>query len=344
MNKKKLILLILALTLALSLSACGKKEEQAVENPYPEKNVTMVVPYGAGGTTDLAGRALANALEKELGVTVVVENQAGASGAVGTEAVMSAKHDGYTLLLSADSLGTQRVMGLSDYSYHDFAVISPVTNDPKVIVVAADSEYRIIEDLLLDMKARPGKVQMSYTGPGGSGHIQSLIYNKLGYEMALTAYSGGKDCIVSVLGHDTQFTNSNYSTVRPYLEAGTLRLLAVSDMNRIAEYPDVPTLREIIPGSEQYFCVEFTPLTLLVPDDTPEAVVKTLREATDKALHSEEFLSYAEENSLDCLFDTYKTEEERAAYYDSWESYVSWLLYDAGASQRSPEEFDIPRP
>ena len=331
-------IILLCILLAASLAGCGKADA------FPSKTVTMVVPYSAGGTTDLAGRALAEALEQELGVTVVVENKAGASGAIGTEAVLDAKHDGYTLLLSADSLGTQRVMGLSDCSYHDFTVLSPVTNDPKVIVVSAESEYETIDDLLDDMKARPGKVQMSYTGPGGSGHVQALIYNKLGYDMALTAYAGGKDCIVSVLGGDTQFTNSNYSTVRPYLEADSLRLLAVSDSNRLADCPEIPTLAEIIPGSADLFRTEFTPLTLLVPADTPEDRTAVLREATEKALRSEAFLAYATENSLDCLFEKYDTPEKQEAFYTNWESTVSWLLYDAGAAQKSPEEFSIPRP
>ncbi len=334
-----LALLLLLLTLAAAFSGCAKKDAA-----FPAKAVTIVVPYSAGGTTDLTGRALAKALEEELGVTVVVENKAGASGAIGTEYVASAKKDGYTLLLSADSLGTQRVMGLSDYSYGDFEVLSPVTNDPKVIVVAAGSPYETLEALFGDLKARPGKVRMSYTGPGGSGHIQSLIYEKLGYKAALTAYSGGKDCIVSVLGGDTDFTNSNYSTVRPYVEAGQLRILAVSEKDPIPGLAGVPTVRETVPGSDDLFRVEFTPLTLLAPQGVEANVLETLKAATARALRSEAFLAYCGDNSLDRLFEKYDTADKQNAYYAAWESIVSWLLWDAGAAQRSPEEFGIPRP
>lgn len=187
----------------------------------------MIIPYGAGGTTDLVGRQLAIALEKQLGQTIIVENKAGASGSVGTEAALEAKPDGYTLLLTADSLGTQRVMGISEMSYGDFSPILPIANDPKVMVVAKDSPYETIQDLLDAMKENPGKIKMSYTGPGGSGHIQALLLNRYGYEPALTAYNSGAEGITAVMGHQVDFTNSNYSTVASYIESGDLKLLAV---------------------------------------------------------------------------------------------------------------------
>ena len=207
---KKLLAALLAATMVLGLAACGSSPSTGSSDPeppaaaqpdaapeetpkidFPTSSLTMIIPYGAGGTTDLVGRQLAIALEKQLGQSVIVSNQAGASGTVGLQATLDAPADGYTFALAAESLFTCRVMGISEMSTADFSAISAVASDPKVLVVASHSKYETIEDLLNEIHANPGKVQMSYTGPGGSGHIQALLMNRYGYEPALTAYASG---------------------------------------------------------------------------------------------------------------------------------------------------------
>ena len=328
----------------LLLMACCLTSLGAQAGAYPERPITLIVPYGAGGTTDLTARQLAIQLGRHLGVPLTVINQGGASGAIGTRSALSAPADGYTLLVSADSLGTQRVMGISDMSYGDFRVIAPLTYDPKVIVVAGDSEYTTMEALLKDMQARPGQVKMSYTGPGGSGHVQSLILNRFGFKPALTAYPGGSDCILAVLGHQVDFTNSNYSTIVSYLASGDLRLLAVSAQERLPAHPELPALSEIIEGSSELMAIPYTPLSLLVHKDVPEAVYTALRTAALKAFQEADWVQYCDSNALDRLYERYQSPEEIAAFYAGWESLVSWLLYDAGAAPNSPELYDIPRP
>jgi tripartite-type tricarboxylate transporter receptor subunit TctC len=302
----------------------------------------MIVPYGAGGTTDLTGRQLAILLRKYLGQSVAVVNQAGASGAVGCKTVLDAAPDGYTVLYTAESLGTQRVMGLSEMSYDDFIPIMAVVNDPKVIVVKK-GKYNTLNDLIADMRARPGRVKMSYTGPGGSGHVQALVYNKFGLDMALTAYPGGGDAIVAVLGDQVDFTNSNYSTVPSYIESGDLVLLGISATSRLPAYPEVPTLVEAIPESAKYLETPFTPLSLMVHKNTPKEIVDKLREAAQKVVQDPEWKAYVKENCLEELYVQYPNEAAVKKFYADWESYVSWLLFDAGAAQSSPEKFNIPR-
>ena len=314
------------------------------EEAYPHETIRMIVPYTAGGTTDLVGRRLAVELGECLGTDITVINQGGASGSIGCRTVLDESADGYTLLFMADSLGTQRVMGISEMSYGDFTPILPVVNDPKVIVVGKNSPYDTLEELVEDMKARPGKVKMSYTGPGGSGHVQSLIYEKLGMVPALTAYAGGSDCLTAVLGEQVDFTNANFSTVVGFVESGEVKLLGVSGAERLAAYPDVPTLGELLPEAVPYMEVPFTPLSLLVHGDTPEEVVTVLRDAAVQAVARESWQGYVEENCLETLYDKYPTPEDAKRFYGEWESLVSWMLYDGGAAPISPEEFDIPRP
>lgn len=311
---------------------------------YPKKSITMIVPYGAGGTTDLAGRQLAIQLEKQLGQSITVVNQPGASGAVGCQTVLDAPSDGYTVLFTAESLGTQRVMELSKMSYNDFRPIMVTVNDPKVVVVNKDSKYQTLQELVDDIKARPGQVKMSYTGPGGSGHVQSLIYEAAGLKAALTAYTSGSDCIVAVLGNQVDFTNSNYSSVASYIDSGELRLLAVSSSARIAKYPDVPTFAEIVPETADAFETPFTPLSLLVKKDVPQEIIDVLRDAAQKAIQEDDWKKFVKDNSLEELYLKYQTEDEMMSFYKDWESKVSWMLFDAGAAAQSPEKFEIPKP
>lgn len=337
MNRRITIALMLFCT--FGLFAAGVAEQTSPV--YPQKPITMIVPYGAGGTTDISGRQLAIQMEKHLGKSITVINQGGASGSIGARTVLDAKSDGYTVLFTAESLGTQRVMGLSEMSYDDFTPIMVAVNDPKVIVVHKDSPYQTLQDLVNDIKSRPGKVKMSYTGPGGSGHVQALIYNKMGLNMALTAYPGGADCIVAVLGRQVEFTNSNYSTVTGYLESGDLKLLGISALQRLEAHPEVPTIDEILPGSQKYLGNPFTPLSLLVKADVPATVVQILREAASKAVQEQAWKDFVAKNSLDKLYEKYPDEASMRSFFTEWESLVSWLLYDNGAAKISPEKFGI---
>ena len=338
--KKLLIVLLLFVVVISSLFAQGAAEASA----YPEKAITMIIPYGAGGTTDVSGRKFAALISKELGVAVTVVNQGGASGSIGCQAALDANPDGYTVLFTAESLGTQRVMGLTDLSYDNYKIISTMVNDPKVIVVAKDSKYSTLADLLADMKANPGKIKMSYTGPGGSGHVQGLIMEKLGYVPALTAYSSGADCYRAVLSGEVAFTNSNISTVKALIQSGDLRLLGVSSNVKLSIYPDAPLFEEVDPAAAPYMKNAFTPLNFLVSNQVDDSVVEVLRNATKKVVESAEWKSFIKDNALEELYLQYPTVEATKEFYNNWESMVSWMLFDAGVTKYSPADFGIAKP
>ena len=338
--KKSLIVLLLFVVVISSLFAQGAAEASA----YPEKAITMIIPYGAGGTTDVSGRKFAALLSKELGVAVTVVNQGGASGPIGCQAALDANPDGYTVLFTAESLGTQRVMGLTDLSYDNYKIMSTMVNDPKVIVVAKDSKYSTLADLLADMKANPGKIKMSYTGPGGSGHVQGLIMEKLGYVPALTAYSSGADCYRAVLSGEVAFTNSNISTVKALIQSGDLRLLGVSSNVKLSIYPDAPLFEEVDPAAAPYMKNAFTPHNFLVSNQVDDSVVEVLRNATKKVVESAEWKSFIKDNALEELYLQYPTVEATKEFYKNWESMVSWMLFDAGVTKYSPADFGIAKP
>lgn len=337
--KKKVFIIFLLVMCSLSLFAKGSKEEKS----YPEKALTMIIPYGAGGTTDVSGRKFASLLQKDLGVPVTVINQGGASGSIGCKAVLDAPGDGYTVLFTAESLGTQRVMGISDMSYDDFKVISPMVNDPKVIVVSSSSKYMTLKDLLDDMKKNPGKIKMSYTGPGGSGHVQGLIMEKLGYIPSMTAYSSGSECYLAVLSGEVDFTNSNISTVVGQIESGSLRLLGVSSNVHLSLYPESPIFEEVDPNAKEYMKNPFSPLNFLVSKEVSDDKVEVLREATKRVTSSTEWKDFVRDNALEELYNVYDNEEKALSFYKDWERETCYLLYDAGATKYSPEKFGIER-
>lgn len=335
---KKILSVLLVFAMVLSLCSCKNTDVKVIDT------FTMIIPYGAGGTTDIIGRQLAEAMEKVSGKTVVVKNVGGASGAIGCQEALDAEPDGSTLLFCADSLGTQRIMDLSKLSYDDYTPIYAIANDPKVIIVNKDSEYNTIEKLLKVIKGHPHQVSMSYTGPGGSGHVQALIMEMFGYIPALIPYTSGGEGILAVMSGDATFTNANFSTVKNYIESGEVKLIAICANDRMESYPDVPALSEVIPNSEYYMDIPYVPLSLLVNKEVPEDMVNEIKEIVKKALYDSDFNQFMEENSIDKLYEKYTTESEMRKFYSEWESLVSWLIYDAGAAKFSPEEFDIARP
>lgn len=365
---KKLIALGMAAVMAMSVTACSvsssntttaaattaaateavteaaeAESEIVATADYPTKPITMIIPYGAGGTTDIWGRKLAALLEKYLGQSITVTNQGGASGSIGVQFVKEQPSDGYTILVCAETMGTYKTMNICDLGYENFTVIAPLVGDPKVIVVGKDSKYNTLEELLDDIKANPGKITMSHSGPGGSGHNQGLVLGELGYDVAMTSFDSGNDALLGVIGGQVDFTNPNISTLGGFLESGDVKALAVFASERMDAYPDIPAFTETIPEAEKYLNIPYTLLSFVVNDDTPQEVVDVLKAATDKVFADPEWTEFVAANAADPVFAKYTDPESINAFYDNWKSVVCWLQYDNGVAEGNPEDFGIKR-
>lgn len=328
-------------TTAAETTAAETESELVATADYPTKPLTMIIPYAAGGTTDVWGRKLAAMLEKYLGQAITVTNQGGASGSIGSQFVKEQPSDGYTLLVCAETMGTYRTMNICDLGYDDFTVISPLVGDPKVLVVSKDSKYNTLEELLDDIKANPGKITMSHSGPGGSGHNQGLVLKELGYDVAMTSFDSGNDALLGVIGGQVDFTNPNISTLGGYIESGDVKALAVFSSERMEAYPDIPAFTEVVPESEQYLNIPYTLLSFVVNNDTPQDVVDVLKAAAQKVFADEEWTEFVKANAADPVFEKYTDEESIQAFYDNWKSVICWLQYENGVAEKSPEEFGI---
>jgi len=332
----KLGVLVFIVTAMLSVPVGGFADE------YPSKGITLVVPWGAGGVTDVAARVFAPLFEKYMGVPVVILNRPGASGAIGTEYANARPADGYTVLFSAETPASFRIMDVSKLSFHDFEPIMLLSHSEKIIAVAPESPYQTLADLVNDIRARPGKVRFSYSGAGASGHVQGLLMMQKGsLDFSSTPFGGGNNALLAVLGGQVDFTSPNIGTVKDYIAAGKLRALAVFDSKKTAYLPDLPPITDAIPEIAPFLPLDY-PNCLVVKKGTPAEIVEKIADATSKAVADPKWKEFLENNwyvGLDAVRG-----QDMLAYWDKWASVVGWVLQDAGVAKKSPEEFNIPRP
>ncbi|MBO1016360.1 tripartite tricarboxylate transporter substrate binding protein [Achromobacter sp. SD115] len=251
----------------------------AYTQTYPAKPVQLIVPFSAGGDADMAARNLSAAAQGVLGQPIVVVNKAGANGAIGSTAVKNAAPDGYTLLMGR--IGSQVLLPAlqpktTPYTSKDFTFIGLLELNPVVCVVHPDSPYKTIRDLAQAMKAQPGKLNYSHSGPATVQNLApQLLLSSLGLKpdaVVSVPYKGGNEVALAVLSKDADFACNNLSSMTGILASGKLRALLTTTPERLAQFPDIPTAREL--GLPQLEAVIGWSGLFGPPDMSPEAVAK----------------------------------------------------------------------
>jgi tripartite-type tricarboxylate transporter receptor subunit TctC len=218
---------------------------------YPNKPITLIAPYAAGGDSDASGRNLSAVAQKYLGQPVIVQNVVGASGTIGSQRVRTAPADGYTLLVARG--GSQAINPALDsstpYKWNDFTFLSLLDFNPVACVVKGDSPYKTMKDLLAALKNEPGKLNYATAGPGTTQHMAVEILLKTAGLPSNSAvqigYKGGGEATQAILTGTVQFLCNNLPTLGGQLKAGTMRGLMTTTAERLKEYPDIPTAREL---------------------------------------------------------------------------------------------------
>lgn len=279
------------------LTGCAPNGTSTAGAEYPTQSVRVVVPFAAGGPTDLMARSLAKCLEEDFKETVIVENQDGGSGAVAMSGLASAKADGHTMALTTTppaALTPLQVEG-AGYTKDSFAAIAVVAESPSAVLVAGDSAYKDIDDLLADAKANPGDVSIATPG---ANSVYSLVLEELkeqsGLQFEVIPYDGTASAIPALLGGhvDAMFTDAAKTQI-DLVEAGDARIIS-SGADR--EYlPDAPSLEEAsgekLPSSTQEWFVT-------VPKDTPSDVQDSLESVTESCLQDPEFVKQVGEEYI----------------------------------------------
>lgn len=221
---------------------------------YPTKPVTLIVPWAAGGSTDILARVLSEHLTKALGQPVIVDNKPGASGNIGSAMVARAQPDGYTLLIGSMSthamnpalMANMPFKGVDDFT--PLGLLAYVTN---TMVVNPSVPANNVKELIAFAKANPGKLAYASAGPGSTNHLSAVLFEKMaGVEMLHVPYKGGAPAVVDTVAGQTQLLFSAGTQTLPHVKAGKLKLLAVTEARRSPLLPNVPTVGETIPGYE----------------------------------------------------------------------------------------------
>ena len=253
---------------ALWMVAAGS----AVAQSYPEKTVTLIAPFPAGGSVDLVARTVAQQMSEIWKQPVVVANRPGAGGNIGAEAVARAAPDGYTLLMGTTALASSPAL-YSRLAYdvtRDLAPVSLVVTMTNVLVVHPSLPARSVRELLALAKARPGTLNSASAGVGSSNHLALVLFNTMtGANIAHIPYKGAAPAVADVMGGHVAMTFVPIAAAVPPVKAGRLRPLGVTGATRSATLPDVPTINEAgVPG---YAATSWN--ALLAPGTTPRDIV-----------------------------------------------------------------------
>lgn len=306
----------------------------------PERTITLIVPWGAGGATDQTCRTLVSEMEPVLGEKIAVVNQPGASGATGQQSAFDAPHDGYTWAGNADaSVATYQVQDLTpNISHRDwqgyFAIFTPC-----VITVNPDSKITDWESLVEAFKTRDVAVASAGIGAGGHIAVETFVKHVPDTSYKHVPYKGGNPAVVATVAGETEVVMQLSMEVADMLRAGKLRAIAVMDDKplNISGVDPIPAVTDFV---ENYPSVGFY-FGLFIPEDIPEDAQETISKAFEAAAQSEAIKKLAESKGAVAVSvhgDEADLVMEKAA------SMFGWLMYEAGVAKISPEKFDIPKP
>jgi tripartite-type tricarboxylate transporter receptor subunit TctC len=254
------------------------------QDSYPSKTITMIVPFPAGGSTDVIGRLVAEGLRAELGQPVVVDNRAGAGGSLGTAAIAKAPPDGYLI-----GIGTASTLAINPATYKnlpfdvltDLAPIGNIAAVPNIMSVHPGVKAATMAEFIALAKSQPGKLSYASPGFGSVGHLLGEQFKlATGTDILHVPYRGMGPALNDAIGGQVQVIYDNLPTSLELVKSGKLRALGLSGMKRVADLPDVPTFGEL--GLDDINWMAF--FGLIAPKDTPAAIVKRLNAALVAAL------------------------------------------------------------
>lgn len=256
----------------------------AFAQTYPDRTITMVVPFAAGGSTDLVARILAQKLTEQLGQSVVVENRAGAGGNIGAAAVAKAAPDGYTVLYGTISTHTLNPLMAKKSAYDpikDFEPIALIGNIPNVLVVNPSVPAKNVQELIALAKASPDKYSYASSGVATPLHLSGEMFNSMaGTKMAHVPYRGAGPAMNDLVAGQVPVLFDNLPSSVEFIKAGKIRALAVTTKTRVEQMPDIPTMDEQgLKGYETYSWQ-----AIFAPAKTPKPIIDKLNAEVKKAL------------------------------------------------------------
>jgi len=283
---------ILSLILALGVVAPTAAAD------FPVKEVQIIIPWAAGGATDLVFRALAASTSQYLGKAVVVVNKPGGGGAVGYTEVMQARPDGYTLVTAVTPLTILPHQTSTAFTYQNFEAIINVVQDPAMFQVRADSQWKSLQEFLGYAKKNPGMITVGNSGAGGGVHLIALAFEKAaGVKFNHIPFAGGGPSVTALLGGHIHAVSVSPPEGISHVRAGKLRIIALFSEKRMEAFPDVPVVRE---QGVDFSMSQWRGLA--APKGTPPDVVKKLHDAFKKGMNDPVFMKNATDMTVQLAY------------------------------------------
>ena len=336
MQKRPLLRTIALATLAMALGVPALAQQWKPTHP-----ITIIVPWAAGGSTDQVTRVTAAEIEKTLGQKVVIVNQPGASGSIGSKSAADAPKDGYTWAAgAAQDLGSYETLGMLKTKIADWHLFLNVAN-VQVIGVNAAAPYKSAKELLDAMKAKPGQVSVATAGVTSAGHnAMELISKNTGVKYRHVTYDGGNPAVVATVSGEADLTTQLAVEQADMIRGKRLRPLAtVSDKPLELEgYGVIPSLAQTVPG----FNAPANYFGIFIPKGVPDDVVKTVERIwAEQIVKSEALRKYA--TSRGALFNPLAGDNAQKAVFPAVQA-NAWNLHDSGKTKVSPDTVGIPKP
>src|SRR5687767_6227982 len=269
------------IALALALAASG-----AAAQSFPSKPIRVIIPFVAGGSSDIVGRAIASKLQEQLGQPAVVENRPGANGAIAAEFVAKSDPDGYTVLVGSIGVFSINAALFKDLRYNpvrDFAPLTLAVTTPNVLITKPTLQASSLKELVEQMKKNPGKLSYCSSGTGSSDHLTAeLLKQAAGVDAVHVPYKGGAACQTDIMGNQVDFSFQNLGAVTNYIKGNRMKALAVTAKERHPQLADVPSVGEA--GFSDLVVTSWQ--AAAAPAKTPREVVAKLNDAMVKALRS----------------------------------------------------------
>lgn len=327
--------------IGISTAALLALAAPALAQDYPAREITGIIQWGAGGATDTVSRALQHDAEQALGGRMVMTNRSGGSGAIGMRFAQAQRADGYTLLFGAENPQLYKVLGLADADYGDFFPVNLPGRGVVVLAVPADSPIQDMQGLLDAARANPGKLRMGSMGPGSLSHVTETMVKTTGdFQVTSVPFDGEGPGLTAMMGGAVDFIPASLSVAKPMLDAGRIRAIAVVNAEEISQLPGIPPITDTLPDLARF--LPWGPFYgVFVAKDAPQDAREKLVAAFHTAAQSPDFVALME-NRGNVMMNV--SGDEARAFLDNWQSVTSWLLYEAGATKHSPEDFGIPRP
>ena len=329
---------------AFGLAGCGGSSGTAsgAAVQYPTRSINNVIPFGAGGGTDVWNRAIMEAMGKELGVTIVSSNMTGGSaGSIGVDYCWKAAHDGYTLCGTSETPLTIPVMTGLEQTSKDWKYFI-AAGSPGLLCINKNSSYRSMQEVVDALNAAPGNVSIAGT-TGGLWFALAKLFDSYGdVPFKWVPYDGSAGAIKGAVSNEADCVVASAGEVKDFVRSGDLIPLAV--MNTTSwDFPEVgtiPAVTDTVPALEQYLPLSQY-LGFQIPADTDAQIVTILEDAFHKGMASDSIKQFADDQLCE-LFDL--TGDEASEMAAGTESKLCWVLYDMGQTKYSPEEFGIEKP